>query len=371
MPLLGEDLDCLRSEESSVERSLPRDLRRDPTLHTSDESAASSCSTRSVVNSVLAGYVAGVSGTLVGHPFDSAKVWLQTQNQRQQHQQKPRMTAMTNLPTMSSTPSANTPQQTLRAVHTATPTLRTSPVALFSQIRAFYAGVYGPLLTVGLVQSINFSVYDSMRRFLYYRNELHPQDNTNAYLHQDSLTNVAIASSTAGAVLALFTSPMLITKVQQQTMPGLTFQKALLRTWQTGLFVGFAPHLFSETCGRAAYFCSYEAFKRSLVQYRTTNDNASSQLPLPTLQERVVSAAASGIICWSIIFPLDALRCRLYAQTASTAPRLGTMAMAQHMYQQGWRTFYRGFAVTVVRAGPVAAAVLPMYDGALQFLTQA
>merc|ERR1719445_1682982 len=41
-------------------------------------SASSTVNARSTLNSVVAGYVAGMSGIVVGHPFDSLKVWLQT-----------------------------------------------------------------------------------------------------------------------------------------------------------------------------------------------------------------------------------------------------------------------------------------------------
>ena len=328
----------------------------------------SSASISSVLNSVLAGYAAGISGTLVGHPFDSAKVWLQTQQQRQAWVATNSVTKSS----LSTQPATSTVQNTLynnatpaRTMHTAA--LRNSATSLaqiLSQIKALYAGVAGPLMTVGLVQSINFAVYDSMRRFLY---RGHSEEGN--YLHHDSLANVAIASTTAGAVLALFTSPMLIAKVQQQTIPDLSFQQALKRTWRAGMFVGFGPHLFSETAGRAAYFVSYEFIKRNLVQWRTGRTDAVDLVP--TLPERMTSAAASGIVCWSLIFPLDALRCRLYAQTAKLGdPQLSTIEMAKHMYRSGWKTFYRGFGVTVLRAGPVAAAVLPCYDCAHDFLSQ-
>ena len=330
-----------------------------PSFPTQAELRADSPSARSVLNSILAGYAAGISGTLVGHPFDSAKVWLQTQQNQQQ--QKHLSTTTTTSPAARGAQLFQQ-QQTQRAVHTASTAVIMTPRSLVSQIRALYAGVTGPLMTVGLVQSVNFAVYDAMRRFLYSLEDHHHHDNnnntSNHYLHHDSLSNVAVASTTAGTVLALFTSPLLITKVQQQTVVGLSFRQALRRTWQTGLFVGLGPHLITETVGRAAYFCTYEAIKRQFL-----DDNSIA------LHHRMASAAAAGSLCWSVIFPLDAVRNRLYAQTTRT--QMGAVAMAQHMYYGGggWRAFYRGFGVTLVRAGPVAAAVLPVYDWALEELS--
>ena len=215
----------------------------------------SSCSLVSVRNSIAAGYVAGISGTLVGHPFDSLKVLYQTQHQRQAISVK--------LATSSFSPPSMPTTRGMHSIATTTTNLHHHPTTSYlRQLRSLYAGISAPLLTVGLVQSVNFAVYDSMRRLLY---SLQPQqhdgynNNNKNYIGHDSMTNVAIASSTAGAVLVLFTSPLLIVKTAQQTVPGLGLGQAVQRTWRSGLFAGFGPHFFSETAGRAIYFCSYES----------------------------------------------------------------------------------------------------------------
>lgn len=319
----------------------------------------SSCSLVSVRNSILAGYVAGISGTLVGHPFDSLKVKLQTQQQRQMISMK----LQSAIPSGQSSGSFSQPSITTRGMHSIA-TSNSNYFTYLKQLRSLYAGISAPLITVGLVQSINFAVYDSMRRVLY---SLQQHENHKSYIGKDSMTNVAIASSTAGSVLALFTSPMLIVKTAQQTVPGLGLGEAMRRTWRTGLFAGFGPHFFSETVGRAVYFCSYESIKRELVKRRTVECDAS-----PTLGERMISAAASGTLCWAFIFPVDAIRSRIYyAHAIQHGPIRSCWEMAEEMYKTGGlRSFYRGFVVTVIRAGPVAAAVLPMYDKASEFLNQ-
>jgi solute carrier family 25 carnitine/acylcarnitine transporter 20/29 len=229
-----------------------------------------------------------------------------------------------------------------------------------------------------MVQSVNFAVYDSCRRTLY--NLDHPQQQHDAhgssnYLHNDSLYNVAASSMVAGSILACFTSPMLIVKTQQQ-VHGHSFRnavQAMIRPDKAAplqfrnMFVGFGVHSFSEIIGRAVYFVTYEHLKRSLFQYRQQQD---PDLTVVNLSDRMASAAMSGILCWAAIFPIDAVRCRLYAERPTTNTRLTAVQMARHMYQQaGWRAFYRGFGVTVLRAGPVAAAVLPVYDLTLETLS--
>lgn len=41
----------------------------------------------------------------------------------------------------------------------------------------------------------------------------------------------------------------------------------------------------------------------------------------------------------------------------------------QMVKEQGIQSLYRGMGVTVLRAGPVAAAVLPVYDSVLEWLS--
>jgi hypothetical protein len=200
---------------------------------------------------------------------------------------------------------------------------------------------------VGLIQAINFGVYDSLRRLL------HPHAD---YRTHDSLAHVTMAGFASGAVVSLLTAPLVVVKTKQQIMSW-NFQTAFLHTLRSGnFFVAFWPHALSGTFGRAIYFCSYEALKR-----RWSHDAAE------TLTLRMIAAGLSGILCWSIIFPLDAIRSRINAQAIHGHPE-SAWNMATNMYKHNPQSFFRGFQVTVLRAGPVAAAVLPVYDCTLDWL---
>jgi hypothetical protein len=273
----------------------------------------------------------------------------------------------------------------------------------------------GPLLSAGLIQSVNFAIYDSTRRVLY--GLQHPEDDPARggsghggmeYLHHDGLLNVAAASFVAGSIVSVLTSPLVITKVKQQTSPSrLPFRQALRDTMASPrtMFVGFPLHFASETFGRVVYYGTYESLKRWLVRRQSSHrppddvsepprsllhpmgparmasrtDASSSagnfgvgRQPI-TLGERMVCAAASGILCWSVIFPIDAVRSRLFAQPSALllSGRSATVrGMVRSIYERGgFRAFFRGFSVTVLRAGPVAATVLPIYDMTLEYLS--
>jgi hypothetical protein len=68
---------------------------------------------------------------------------------------------------------------------------------------------------------------------------------------------------------------------------------------------------------------------------------------------------------------MDALRARLYSQTImhGGASSQGALELFRAIYtQQGIMPFYRGFGVTLLRAGPVSAAILPIYDMTLDWI---
>eukprot|EP00549_Striatella_unipunctata_P026176 CAMPEP_0118687388 /NCGR_PEP_ID=MMETSP0800-20121206/8353_1 /TAXON_ID=210618 ORGANISM="Striatella unipunctata, Strain CCMP2910" /NCGR_SAMPLE_ID=MMETSP0800 /ASSEMBLY_ACC=CAM_ASM_000638 /LENGTH=116 /DNA_ID=CAMNT_0006584563 /DNA_START=211 /DNA_END=561 /DNA_ORIENTATION=+ len=112
---------------------------------------------------------------------------------------------------------------------------------------------------------------------------------------------------------------------------------------------------------------TYETSKRTMMIQQNKSDL--------TLWERVPCAALSGMVCWACIFPADVLRSKMYAQTLKSegTTKLTTMEMAWSMYQgagYSLRPFFRGFWLTVARAGPVASTVLPIYDLSLEQLNK-
>ena len=375
---------------------------------------ATSQSVSNVTNSLAAGYAAGICGVLVGHPLDSVKVLLQTgggKSMASAAQPSPASAAST-VANVAANGSAGNASLTRAATATVAPSaaqvagfanmstgaaasasasLRSGPPPTrpsSRSVRALYAGVTGPLASVGLIQSANFGLYDAFRRSLHRRQN--PSAPASDYLYGDSIQNVALASLGAGGLISLLTSPLQVVKTKQQIMVW-TFRRALADTYCGGglsgirnFFTGFAPHLYCDSVGRMVYFTSYEIFKRTLAQYKVDmeeqpggrrddlRETFTCGPGVITLPERMACAALSGMICWSVIFPFDAVRCRMYADSLSgTSVRMGVWETIKNGYSErkSIRPFFRGFGVTVFRAGPVAAAVMPIYDLTLEWLT--
>lgn len=262
-------------------------------------------------------------------------------------------------------------------------------------ILSLYSGIGGPMLTVGLIQSINFAAYDSIRRSLYtedLRYQGKVPGSSDEYLHNDSFTNVAIASTLAGGIISFITSPLMTIKTKQQVMLW-SMRKAAQDTWKpqsTGdgkkarpggilnFYRGFGAHFFCDALGRGVYFTSYEYLKRKFKEYNEQGSNDQEDI---SLVQRMTCAGLSGMICWAFIFPTDVIRSKIYARSAlqlssaasSTSPSssITSWELARELWRKDPKLFFNGFSITVLRAGPVAAIVLPCYDICLNNILKA
>jgi len=371
-------------------------------------------SATSIRNGLVAGYAAGFCGTIVGHPLDSIKVLLQTNNgirkggvgfpsiinvsACKQSNSDTAITRAASQPSYSNVSSKYNQASKANVSTTATKATTHSPGAFYGKrsLRALYAGVTGPLISAGILQSLNFAIYDSLRRVLYQRQlqsgaspDIFNGAKSDDYLHFDSLFNVAVASFLTGATTSILTSPMVLVKTKQQIMVW-GFREAVSETFYNkpqnekhhffqgikNFYKGFGVHFFCDAFGRSVYLTCYEVLKRSIAKRNAGDYNWISHFDNTTatsnlsVAERMLCAATAGMICWVFIFPADVIRSRLYAQSISNNDQICAFDVARNMVkEQGLTSIYRGMGVTVARAGPVAAAVLPMYDYALAWIS--
>lgn len=378
---------------------------------------------KGIQNSICAGYIAGSVGLLVGHPLDSLKVLLQTSSisstnhpNNNNHSSSSISSTINSSSISNNTNNAVSANNIHRRMHTSSSTCKSTvngngnAAIIISKrsLRSLYSGIGIPLFTVGLLQSTNFMLYDSIRRVLYYQSQRTTHCNVNVnthtftdtpnsysypssylYLYEDSLWNVCAASGLAGGMLSLVTSPLQVIKTFQQLMPQWNVPFILKNFNIKALYAGYGAHFACDTFGRMIYFGVYEGMKREFVcNNNKTNDMHASVTGTHgniAMWQRMVSAAVAGMTCWTVIFPADVIRCRIYnrmlrsfgssssaatSAVSSLTSVTTSLEMAREIFSNNKQGFYRGcgFGLTVMRAGPVAAAVLPVYDVALEWL---
>lgn len=266
---------------------------------------------------MVSGAAAGVANTLTGHPFDTLKVWAQTRSS-----QGPR--------------AAGPPRD---------------PRALARSISSLYRGIGPPLLSVPLMVSLQFGLWERCRALIWY------------WRPETDRTTCAFLSGLASSwLLCHVTNPLTVVKVQQQTgaaQKGESMGRVVARLWRDqgprGLFRGYVPHAAQEGLGRACYMGAYDWSKKAC---------GIEDPEKATLSMRVLCGASAGMAGWVFTYPCDVVRNNLMrGASPGEAEFSGSLDCARRIVRsEGPRGLYRGFGYTVLRAVPVAAATLTTYD---------
>lgn len=318
--------------------------------------SVSSSSDSKLANAVFAGMIAGASGILIGHPFDTLKVRLQVGSSLQLNK-------------------SHNPYSVLQ----------------------LYRGLLPPFVTAGMMASINFAIYESTKKKL---KEQYFNDRNSQSHH---LWAVFYAAATSGTIMTVMAAPIGMVKVHQQIASEkgvINTIKDLYRSSNNSIrpfFRGVFPVFIMEAVGRGVYMTTYEFCKTSIISYQdsiaaknnpifldigsTTRNNGSTAI-------NIASAVSAGIISWFVIYPFDVIKARMqmdfnslkYSSTYDCfkktmlenreSPAVGSVGANSNTIRllPSIRNLYRGLAFTLVRAGPVAATVLPIYELTKDFL---
>ena len=258
-----------------------------------------------------AGIIAGAAGVCVGHPFDTLKVSMQVS-------------------------SSNAPPNPFHKLKTQ---------SLLQKTVHLYRGVFPPLVSTGIVQSLNFGVYENTRNYL-------SQDTTTDN-NRPPMWTVTTAAFISGAATSPLTAVVTKFKLLQQ-VKGSSMRTIIGDIRNLHPFRFFHVHLLLESFGRAVYLTTYIASKR-LVDHFGYNNN--------DFFWRVTCGATSGVVAWTSIYPMDVLRSRLFSNTNEGVSIQETFSV---MKKEG--ALFRGLGFTLVRAAPVAGVVLTCYDVVLDWI---
>lgn len=200
----------------------------------------------------ICGIFSGISQAIVGHPFNTIKVYYQNNNIKK------------------------------------------------LKVKNLYKGISYPLLTTGLLCSVNFGVYS------------HVNNNYSNF----------ISGCVAGLVSGTIQTPIDYYKIKKQ----------LLIKKKSNPFTGFLPCLMREIPAFGIYFSSYNYFLQ--------ND-----IPI------VLAGGMSGLIGWGVTYPLDVIKTRIqsgYSKDIKDAYKVGNL--------------YRGYTICLLRAFPVNAVGFLSYE---------
>lgn len=292
----------------------------------------------SPVEDFVAGTFAGVALTLVGHPFDTVKVRMQTKT-----------------------------------------IFRSGLDCVLQTIRnegffALYKGMSGPMATIPLVNAVVFAAYAQGKDFLH---SLQPE------LKPLNMTEITLAGAYAGLVNCVVVTPVELvkTRLQIQYEPQVfhnTFhgpmdcaRKIVAQNGIKGLFRGMSATIYREVPGYGGQFFMYEALKRAW----TPEGQKVQDLGFFPL---VMAGGTAGIFGWLVSYPMDYIKSQIQAEPydrKTPYPKNRWLldggffsCWKQTVREQGHKALWRGFGPCVARAFPANAAGFGAYELALKII---
>lgn len=131
-----------------------------------------------------------------------------------------------------------------------------------------------------------------------------------------------------------------------------------------GLYRGMGVTLWRETPAFGMYFATYDSIK---ARVESLLEDKDEHHPIPSHAHAWAASALAGGISgawtWAIIYPFDVIKSRI--QTAPLERRLqkGMWTVARDIVEEnGWKYMFRGLGVTLARAFPVNAIIFPVYE---------
>ncbi|KAF0692193.1 Aste57867_16706 [Aphanomyces stellatus] len=262
-----------------------------------------------------AGCVGGVMGIIVGQPFDTIKVRLQTHST---HYTGP--------------------------MHCARHTLH------HEGVRGLFKGLLSPLVGSVPINAIVFGVYGSTLDMLDPR-------------PAPALSSVFNAGCIAGFLQSFVVCPTDLVKCQLQVQDGFAngrrnFANPLdcMRYLShhgggaKGLFQGLRVTLLRDTGSYGVYFGVYEGMRRWFASDST-----------PSL---LVAGGLAGVVSWTIVYPIDVVKSVIQTMPpTATADERRILVQARRLVDvHGASIFTKGLGTTMLRAFPVNAVTFYFYE---------
>ncbi|KAK9481196.1 mitochondrial carrier domain-containing protein [Lipomyces japonicus] len=286
-----------------------------------------------VLKDITAGTCGGIAQVLVGQPFDTAKVRLQS-----------------------------------AAPGTYSGALDVAKKLIANEgPLAFYKGTLTPLVGVGACVSMQFGVFEGTKRYFARQNK------KNGLAPDLSYGQFYLAGSIAGIANTLLATPIEHVRIRLQTQTSTTppqfkgpvdvIKQLTKHNGIAGVFRGFTPTLIREAHGLGIYFLAYEYLVK-----RDAKANSITRTEIPGWRLCIYGGGA-GYAMWLTSYPIDVVKSRMQTDAIDRAGRTfaNTIDCTKQTFRSfGIKGFFRGFVPTMLRAAPVNASTFYAFELAMR-----
>jgi hypothetical protein len=297
----------------------------------------------------VAGGVAGSASVIVGHPFDTIKVRMQTA-------------------------AAGSTSQGLLGM-----------VREFGGLSSLFRGLEAPLSAAAVVNAVVFGSYGFSSRLYDECMVTASEEDDSVTMTHDPWQKSMTCGSFSGLVQAVITCPMEHIKCRLQVKHGKgssdyqykgplqAVRKIAREHGYRKLYQGWWTTCCREVPAFGLYFASYDHLKDRAhtyfeQQFRQSNGGDTTQPFIPTHAQTIAASAlaggCAGCLTWLVVYPVDVIKTRIQTSPLDASSRdLGAWRVGSSLVAKyGWKYMFRGLSVTMVRAFPVNATIFPVYE---------
>ncbi|GLT81249.1 hypothetical protein SLA2020_526430 [Shorea laevis] len=287
-----------------------------------------------VAKDLASGTVGGAAQLIVGHPFDTIKVKLQSQP----------------------SPLPGQPPKYAGAMDAVRQTLAAEGP------RGLYKGMGAPLATVAAFNALLFTVRGQMEALL--------RSQPGAPL---TVNQQIICGAGAGVAVSFLACPTELIKCRLQAQSALLgsgtgavavmyggpldVAKHVLRSegGTRGLFKGLVPTLAREVPGNAVMFGVYEAVKQFMAGGQDTSKLGRGSL--------IIAGGLAGASVWLSVYPTDVVKSVIQVDDYKNPKFSGSIdAFRKILASEGVKGLYKGFGPALARSIPANAACFLAYE---------
>lgn len=270
-----------------------------------------------IAKDVFAGTMGGVAQVLVGQPFDTAKVRLQSD-----------------------------------ALGKYSGMLDVSRTLVKNEgVRAFYKGTMAPLVGVGVCVSIQFAVNEYMKRVVFHNK---PDLSSLQYW---------IAGTCAGFANSVVASPIenIRSKLQMSVSGNMRTVELIKEIYSKagfchGIMRGYTATLI-RGMGTGIYFMTFE---KLVAHDMRTHKLERKEIPGWRM---CLYGGIAGNCMWAASYPVDFVKTKLQTDSLDTPKYRGMKDVVVAVYKaRGIAGFFKGFVPTMLRAAPANAATFYAFE---------
>ena len=193
-------------------------------------------------------------------------------------------------------------------------------------IKDLYKGVTIPLYGIALEKTIVFGAYNTTNNYLNNNYKLYP------------ILNASFSGLVAGILCTIIVTPVEKIKINLQNNNKVSYKN---------LYKGWTATLTREVPGYSIYFTTYELCKKYIYKNNmTTFDN-------------FLIGGLCGLNSWIFIYPQDKIKTII--QNTNDNIKIKNV-FKEIKLNEGYKGFYRGFSLCLMRAIPLHAGVFVGYD---------